>query len=294
MVFREIRQVMVRNRRSRRGGRCAASRVTLVLTLVLAASALQAADWPEWGGGGARNMASPETSLPTGLESAEKLWAVRLGSQTYGTPAVAGGKVVVGTNDSSLKDDRLRRSRGGLVVCLAEKTGALLWQLPIPRLKSMSATCVDHMNLGVCSPPTVAGDRVYLVSNRCEVLCLDIHGQANGNDGPFQAEGQYMAGPDQPGASWAKRARRGAAWVLSARWVRQTVVGPEGRAEPPTEIAQMANGRCRRVTGTRRAPKVLRATGRCLRHRPACSKKTLHTVRRSVGGKRLSSGGFGG
>ena len=26
------------------------------------------------------------------------------------------------------------------------------------------------------------GDRLFLVTNRCEVLCLDVHGLANGND----------------------------------------------------------------------------------------------------------------
>src|SRR4030095_809669 len=34
----------------------------------------------------------------------------------------------------------------------------------------------------------VDGDRVYIVSNRCEVLCLDVRGQANGNDGPYKDE----------------------------------------------------------------------------------------------------------
>ena len=53
------------------------------------------------------------------------------------------------------------------------------------------------MGLGICSSPTVDGDRVYLVTNRCEVLCLDVHGMANGNDGPLRDEGQYTAGPGQ-------------------------------------------------------------------------------------------------
>ena len=35
--------------------------------------------------------------------------------------------------------------------------------------------------------PVVDGDRVYYTSNRCEVVCLDANGMANGNDG-FQAE----------------------------------------------------------------------------------------------------------
>ena len=37
------------------------------------------------------------------------------------------------------------------------------------------------------------GNRAYLVSNRGEVLCLDVHGMANGNDGPYSDEARFMA-----------------------------------------------------------------------------------------------------
>jgi outer membrane protein assembly factor BamB len=33
------------------------------------------------------------------------------------------------------------------------------------------------MDLGICSSPTVEGDRVYLVTNRCETVCLDTDGR---------------------------------------------------------------------------------------------------------------------
>ena len=39
---------------------------------------------------------------------------------------------------------------------------------------------------------------MYLVSNRCEVLCLDLAGMANGNDGPYQDEGRHMVPAGQP------------------------------------------------------------------------------------------------
>ncbi len=34
---------------------------------------------------------------------------------------------------------------------------------------------------------------MYVVSNRGEVMCLDIRGQSNGNDGPYKDEGLHMA-----------------------------------------------------------------------------------------------------
>jgi outer membrane protein assembly factor BamB len=40
----------------------------------------------------------------------------------------------------------------------------------------------------------VDGDRVYVVSNRCEILCLDAKGMKNGNDGPFKYEQMYTDG----------------------------------------------------------------------------------------------------
>jgi outer membrane protein assembly factor BamB len=40
---------------------------------------------------------------------------------------------------------------------------------------------------------TVEGNRVYLVSNRAEVLCLDPEGMADGNAGPFKDEARHHA-----------------------------------------------------------------------------------------------------
>jgi len=39
---------------------------------------------------------------------------------------------------------------------------------------------------------------VYTVTNRDEVVCLDLHGLANGNDGPFRDEARHMTPQGQP------------------------------------------------------------------------------------------------
>jgi hypothetical protein len=54
--------------------------------------------------------------------------------------------------------------------------------------------------LGLLASPTVEGDRVYIVTTRCEMMCLDVNGLANGNDGPFKDEAQYVVGPGKPKA----------------------------------------------------------------------------------------------
>jgi len=165
----------------------------------------QAADWPMWGGTPQRNMVSKhENGLPasfnpgtlkeeiTDLATTQNVkWVARLGSQSYGNVTVANGRIFLGTNNEAPYDQRLKGDRS-LVLCLDEKTGDFLWQLSIPKLGAGKVS--DWEYLGVCSSPTVDGERVYILSNRCEVICLDVQGLANGNDGDFQNEGAYMAG----------------------------------------------------------------------------------------------------
>jgi outer membrane protein assembly factor BamB len=113
-------------------------------------------------------------------------WAARLGTQTYGGPVVAGGKVFVGTNNGSLLRPGIEGDRG-CVLCLDEQTGKLLWQATHDKLASGSAN--DWPEQGVASTPLVDGDRVYYVSNRCELVCADLEGFLDGeNDGPFKEE----------------------------------------------------------------------------------------------------------
>jgi outer membrane protein assembly factor BamB len=202
--------------------------LSLLLAVGVSATALAgvsaAGDWPQWGGRDARNFASDEKGIPesfsppiprddkrgaAGAPEKNIKWKAKLGSQTYGNPTVANGRIFIGTNDASLNDPRLKKTGGGLLMCLDEATGKLIWQLPVPKIRTKNQDFnFDHLNLGICSSPTVEGDRVYVVTNRCEVLCMDVCGQANGNDGPFKDEGQYMAGPgelpDKPGRFDAK------------------------------------------------------------------------------------------
>ena len=161
------------------------------LALMWRCAAATAEDWPQWGGRPGRNMVSPEKHLPDTFNPQTKqnvLWTVKLGGKTYGTPVVAAGRVFVGSEN---------RGRGWLL-CLDERTGKLLWQLIIPRLPAKVAPHADG-GFGVCSTVTVEGDRAYVVTNRNEVLCLDVRGMANGNDGPFKTEGQYLYGAGKAG-----------------------------------------------------------------------------------------------
>ena len=126
-------------------------------------------------------------------------WTARLGNNSFSTPAIAGGKVFIGTNDSEITDPRFEPNGGGVLLCLDEATGRLLWRLVVPRLTTgRKSKDFDAMQLGICSSPAVNGDRLYVVTNRDEVLCLDANGMANGNDGPFVDERHYQVPAGHP------------------------------------------------------------------------------------------------
>jgi outer membrane protein assembly factor BamB len=122
-------------------------------------------------------------------------WAAKLGSQSFGNVTVAGGKVFIGTNNDSPRDPRHQGDRS-ILMCLSEATGDFLWQLVVPKLASGKVN--DWENLGILSAPSVEDNRVYLVTSRCEVMCLTTAGLAGGNVGPFKSEAQYSAGPGKP------------------------------------------------------------------------------------------------
>jgi len=180
-----------------------------VACLAASATLATAADWPQWGRDPGRNMYSPARDLPASFEvgkfkkGTEEVdmattknirWVAKLGSSTYGNPTVANGRVFVGTNNETPRDPKIQGDHS-MVYCFDEKTGEFLWQLAAPKLGAGKVS--DWEFLGICSSPTVDGERVYVVTSRCEVMCLDVNGLSNGNQG-FQDEGQYMAGPGQP------------------------------------------------------------------------------------------------
>ncbi len=166
-----------------------------IVMMTVSVSAYQnekAGDWPMWGGLADRNMVSgtKDVSLDFDLQEGKNvLWTSNLGSQTYGNPVVAGGKVFVGTNNGGgyraekhpAADDK------GVLLAFDEKTGKFLWQLTCEKLATGRVN--DWPLQGICSTPVVEGDRMWVVSNRCELLCLDTEGFLDDeNDGDVKDE----------------------------------------------------------------------------------------------------------
>jgi outer membrane protein assembly factor BamB len=168
------------------------------LGLCLFSFVASAGDWPQWGGTDSKNMVSEEKGLPDRFVPGERdvlagrvrmettknvKWAVKYCQAIYSTPVVAGGRIFVGGQQPGL----------GLLMCLDEKTGKLLWQWQGPARKV--PTYIDGFLigigpnpevLGVCSSPIVDGDRVYFVTHSFKVVCLDVNGPPPGSE-PGQA-----------------------------------------------------------------------------------------------------------
>src|SRR5678815_4584743 len=171
--------------------------VTLLVALAvgIGSSHLSAGDpggggnWPMWGGTPDRNMVSSMKGLPTEWDVKTKKnvkWVADLGSQSYGNPVVAGGMVFVGTNNESVRDPKQGGDRG-VLMAFRESDGEFLWQQTHVKLESGRAN--DWPFQGVASSPLVEGDRLYYVSNRGVVFCLDTQGFRDGeNDGPVKDE----------------------------------------------------------------------------------------------------------
>lgn len=146
-------------------------------------------DWPLWGGTPGRNMVCDATGLNLDFdlqEGTNVAWSAKLGSQTYGNPIVADGKVYVGTNNGAEYRPKHVGDRG-ILLCFDENSGKFLWQLT--REKLPIGRVSDWPLQGICSAPHIEGDRMWVVTNRCELMCLDTKGFMDGkNDGVYQDE----------------------------------------------------------------------------------------------------------
>ena len=149
-------------------------------------------DQAQWGTAWNRNMVSSEIGLPDNFDPKSGTnirWKVPLGTEAHSSPIVAEGQVYIGTNNANPRDPKHQGDRG-ILMCFNEASGQLMWQLVVP--KRDEDPYFDWPRSGISSPATVEGDRLYVVTNRGEIVCLDTHGLSNGNDGPFKDEARHM------------------------------------------------------------------------------------------------------
>jgi len=163
---------------------------------------------PQWGGTLSRNMVSEETGLPSsfavgggdgsgGPESSPVniKWSARLGTQTYGTPTVAAGRVFAGTNNGAPRNPRLTGDRF-VLMCLSEDDGEFLWQLAAPSPVFHGDFSISG-DLGVCTSAAVDAEegRAYVVTSRCHVICTTLDPLGAALQPAYEDEAAYLAQP---------------------------------------------------------------------------------------------------
>jgi outer membrane protein assembly factor BamB len=139
--------------------------------------ALPAHAWPMFGGTPARNMVNlRDKDVPTkwaveGGKLEHVKWVADLGTRSYGGPVIAGGRVFVGTNNDKPRDPKIVGPHA-VVMCFDQATGRFLWQavhdMPPPNVVQ------DALKDGMCSTPTIEGERLYYVTPACVIVCADV------------------------------------------------------------------------------------------------------------------------
>ena len=177
---------------------------------VISTMKVKPGDWPQFGGSYFRNNVPEGKGIATewDVDTGENIkWSAMLGSETYGNPIVANGKVYVGTNNGSGYMKRYPSLVDlGCLLCFDEETGEFLWQHSSEKLPGGRVNDWPHQ--GICSAPLIVGDRVWYVTSRGEVVCLDAEGFRDGeNDGPFKAEK-----PDKPDVVWDEQHEADVVW----------------------------------------------------------------------------------
>ncbi len=156
-------------------------------------------DWPQWGGTSIRNNTPVARGMPTDWDvgsfdrntgtwnhdgSENVKWVSRVGSQTYGNPVVAGGRVFVGTNNGGGYLPRYPADIDlGCLLAFDVTDGSFLWQHSSEKLPT--GRVHDWPLQGICCAPLVEGNRLWFVTSRGEVVCLDTEGfYDEEDDGP--------------------------------------------------------------------------------------------------------------
>src|SRR5688572_11506425 len=167
--------------------------VLALLSASLGAAALSdpGKEWPMWGGTADRNMVSAMKGIPTTWDMKTKKnikWIAELGSQSYGNPVVSGGYVLVGTNNEAMKDPNIKGDKG-ILMAFRESDGQFMWQAVHDKLAAGRAN--DWPYQGICSSPLVENGIAYYVSNRGELMAVDLDGfRDKTNDGLVKDEKQ--------------------------------------------------------------------------------------------------------
>lgn len=133
--------------------------------------------WPMFGGNPSRNMVNDrDRGLPTDWSTEDGKtknihWTADIGGKSFGSPIIAGGKVLVATHT------RTHRIRGvadnvSLILAYRETDGKLLWHNAHPFPEKRLGSWWSFM--GAPSNPAVDGEGIYYVTPACVLVRADL------------------------------------------------------------------------------------------------------------------------
>jgi outer membrane protein assembly factor BamB len=132
-------------------------------------------DWPTLGRDGSRNAVSLDKNAPLhfqadGNKEVNILWKAKLGNSNNAPPVVSDGLVWVGTNNANPRDPAVD-GHASVLMCFRASDGKFLWQY-VSRARDDDGQMFK--NAAINCAPLIEGDRLYLTTVRCDVVCLDI------------------------------------------------------------------------------------------------------------------------
>jgi outer membrane protein assembly factor BamB len=99
-------------------------------------------------------------------------WVATTGSCTIGRPVISDGLIWLGTDNQPPRDPSVKGD-ASVLACFRESDGSFVWQQTYAR-RSELAWEVDPPSIPHRCAPLIDGDRLWTVTNRWDVLCLDI------------------------------------------------------------------------------------------------------------------------
>lgn len=154
----------------------------LAVVLGWAAPLAFAEDWPLLGRDGTRNSVSTELAPPTLWRPEQRdrdglltsaghglRWSAPLGGRSYASPVISGGLAWIGSMGERPVEGK--SVNHAVLQCFRVADGKRVYEFAWP---SLGARVHDAGWTGLGSSPLIEGDRLWIMTNRCEVLCYDI------------------------------------------------------------------------------------------------------------------------
>jgi len=198
-----------------------------------------------------RNMVSDETGVVSEWDvdtGRNVLWSQPVGSQAYGGPVVANGRVYVGTNNEGRRDAAIEGDKG-VVMAFDAASGDFIWQMVHPKLSSGRVN--DWPLQGVCSTAFMVTRP--LISGAISMFTRASRARANSNS---------LTGTSLTTTVYLSSCSRGAGSGTGGGCRTISGIAPDGPVSAATSRCPAEGGGGSGVNFAHEARKVVKTTSR--------------------------------